>query len=69
MKASSEDHKLIADMLKPKYIIPTSGLYYEFLDYKNIIKGNGCEENNILLLENGQSIVFENQNYNKGKTN
>ena len=69
MKASSEDHKLIVDMLKPKYIIPTSGLYYEFLDYKNIIKGNGCEENNILLLENGQSIIFENQNYNKGKTN
>ncbi|MGL5246149.1 MAG: ribonuclease J, partial [Mycoplasmoidaceae bacterium] len=68
MKASSEDHKLLVDILKPKYIIPTSGLYYEFLDYKNIIKGNGCDENNILLLENGQSIVFENKTYNKGKT-
>ncbi|MGL4616673.1 MAG: ribonuclease J [Mycoplasmoidaceae bacterium] len=68
MKASSEDHKLLVDMLKPKYIIPTSGLYYEFLDYKNIIKGNSCDENNILLLENGQSIYFENKIYNKGKT-
>ncbi|MGL4647600.1 MAG: hypothetical protein ACRCVI_02630 [Mycoplasmoidaceae bacterium] len=67
MKASSEDHKLLVSNLKPKYLIPTSGLYYEFIDYQKIISETQ-KDIHFLILENGQEIIIDKARYLKDKT-
>lgn len=54
MEASIEDHKFLVNELKPKYIIPTLGMYSEVIKYGNALKEVGYDENNIAMLDNGE---------------
>lgn len=65
--ASNEDHRFLVNLLKPKYIIPVSGLYMSQVEYQKTISGIGFDPKNILLLENGQKIEFENNELTSNK--
>ena len=58
--ASSEDLKLLYAMLKPQYIIPIKGEYRQMYDHYLVAKSADYDKENILLLDNGEVIVFEN---------
>ncbi|MDR2369810.1 MAG: ribonuclease J [Mycoplasmataceae bacterium] len=60
ISASNEDHKHLIERLKPKYIIPVSGLYMDFVEYQKAVIQSGFPKTNILILENGQCISFNN---------
>lgn len=57
--AASEDIKLMYSLLKPKYIIPINGEYRMLQGQATIAKEYGYKEENILLLDNGEVISFE----------
>ncbi|MEG2198388.1 MAG: ribonuclease J [Malacoplasma sp.] len=60
MRASSEDHKFLIKILKPKYIIPTLGLYYEMVKYEQVVAEMGFDTNNIFSLYNGEVLELVN---------
>jgi ribonuclease J len=56
VSASAEDQKLLVEFLHPKYIIPISGLYMNFVDYQKHILATGFNKADVLFVENGQII-------------
>lgn len=54
--ASSEDLKLMIDLLKPKYYIPVKGEYRYMVGNAHIAQDLGMSEDNILLRLNGEVI-------------
>lgn len=56
IKPSIEDHKYLVNYLKPKYIIPTSGMYYETIKYAIALKEVGFNPNDIITLYNGEIL-------------
>lgn len=56
--ARQEELKLIQNLVKPKYFIPVHGEYKHLKSHKDIAKSMGMREENIFLLENGQSLDF-----------
>jgi ribonuclease J len=62
---SNEDHKLLINILQPKYIIPVNGLYANLKDYQHIATQVGIDKQNVLLLENGQCLAINDGNYQK----
>jgi ribonuclease J len=60
VSASNEDHKILVETLKPKYIIPVNGLYMDLIEYQKAVIQSGFPKQNILILENGQCVSFNN---------
>ncbi|MCQ3915444.1 MAG: hypothetical protein MJ195_01540 [Mycoplasmoidaceae bacterium] len=60
LSQSQEDHKFLINILKPKYIIPTGGLFMDFTNYKAICSKVITPQKNIIVLGNGQVANFEN---------
>jgi ribonuclease J len=60
VSAANEDHKILVETLKPKYIIPIGGLYMDFIEYQKAVIQSGFPKQNILILENGQCVSFNN---------
>ncbi|MDR0825685.1 MAG: ribonuclease J [Mycoplasmataceae bacterium] len=58
--ASNEDHKFLVELIKPKYIIPVSGLYMDFVEYARAVAQTGFMKQNVIMLENGQCVSFNN---------
>lgn len=59
MQASDEDHKYLLNLLKPKYVIPTSGLYNDFIKYANVAKYTNISLDQIRILYNGEIASFK----------
>lgn len=68
MQASNEDHKYLLNLLKPKYVIPTSGLYKDFINYATIAKNVGFTSDQICILYNGEVLKLLNGTIQKGIT-
>lgn len=62
MEASEDDHKYLVNLLKPKYVIPTLGKYYQFVKYANSLKEIGYSYDNVIKLYNGEIASFDNFN-------
>lgn len=58
--ADSEDLKMLYNILKPKYVIPIVGEYRHQYMQKRICLEAGFKEENVILLDNGTKITFEN---------
>jgi ribonuclease J len=58
--ADSEDLKILYNILKPKYVIPIVGEYRHQYMQKRICLEAGFKEENVILLDNGTKITFEN---------
>jgi ribonuclease J len=56
--AASEDIKLMYSFLKPKYIIPINGEYRMLKKHALIAKDYGYRDENIVLLDNGEVVTF-----------
>ena len=63
--ASSEDIKLLINLLHPKYVIPVIGEYRHQYALQKLALQLGYDEDHILMLDNGQIVEFTNQNVSK----
>lgn len=58
--ASREDLKLLYAMLKPLYIMPIKGEYRHMYEHVQALESFGYKEDRCLLVENGETINFQN---------
>lgn len=63
---SQNDIKLLASLTLPKFTLPIGGTYRHMVGFKDIMKEMGYPDQNIILPENGQEIVFTGGNYKFG---
>lgn len=59
--ATAEEIKMMMNLLKPKYVIPTIGEYRHQYGVKRLAMEIGYEADRIFLLDNGDVMTFENQ--------
>ena len=57
--ASSEDLKLMMNLLKPEYVMPVNGEYRHLVAHSKIAETMGYDSENIILLTNGEIALFE----------
>jgi len=59
--ASSDDLTLMMNLVNPKIVLPIGGTFRQMVAYRGLAEKQGFEPKNILLLEDGQEVLF-NQN-------
>ena len=61
MHASEEDLKMMISLFRPKYYVPVKGFFKDLLNNAKVAMntGTGLTHNNIFLLENGMSLLFD----------
>ena len=57
--ASSEDLKLMMNLLKPKYVMPVNGEYRHLMSHLKVAKSMGYTDNEIIIMDNGEFATFE----------
>lgn len=57
--AHQDELKTLVKRLKPKYFIPVHGEYRHLLKHAQLAEQWGVKNQNILMIENGKSLVFE----------
>lgn len=65
--ASSEDLMLMMNLVNPKMVLPIGGTYRQMVQYRNLAEKQGFDRKNILLLEDGQEIVFSKESARFGQ--
>src|SRR3989338_7313263 len=55
---SADDLMLLMELAHPKKLIPIGGTFRQIVNYKNLAKRQGFDDRDILLLEDGQEIIF-----------
>ncbi len=58
---------LLMDLTKPKNVLPIGGTYKQMVQYKDLAKKHGLNEGNIVLVENGQPVIFSREGTTLGK--
>lgn len=58
--ASSEDIKLLINLLSPEYVVPVIGEFRHQYELKNVAMQLGYDEDHIKMLENGHILEFNN---------
>ena len=61
--ASSEDLKLMMNLLKPKYIIPVNGEYRHLMSHVKVARSMGYDDEHIIIMDNGEIALFEQGEY------
>ncbi len=56
--ASAEDLMLMMSLTNSKKVLPIGGTYSQMVAYKNLSEKQGFSKNDILLIENGQEVIF-----------
>jgi len=57
--ATAEEIKMMINLLKPKYIIPTIGEYRHQFGVKRLAHDIGYKEDHVFLLDNGDVLTFD----------
>ncbi len=57
--ATAEEIKMMINLLKPKFIIPTIGEYRHQFGVKKLAQEIGYKEDNVFLLDNGDVLTFD----------
>jgi ribonuclease J len=65
--ASSEEMKLLLNLMRPKYFIPIHGELHHLRQHAEIAKQVGVPEENIEVIENGQIVEFKNGEMSLGE--
>ena len=65
--ASQEEMKLLMHLTKPKYFIPIHGELRHLVQHARLAKDVGIPEENISVVQNGQSIEFTNGKMRNGR--
>lgn len=66
--ASLDELEQLIRLVKPKKLIPIGGQYRHMFAYRKLAEKLGYKKNDILLLESGQELIFENGNVRPGRT-
>lgn len=64
---SQDDHLLMMSLLKARYLIPISGNYKHLAMYKELSKKMDYTDKQVLILENGQEVIFSSGSYKMGR--
>lgn len=64
---ASMELMLMMALLKSKKVLPIGGTYRQMIAYKKLAQRQGYQNNDILLLEDGQEVIFSNQGTMLGK--
>lgn len=64
---SQQDHLLMMSLLKARYIIPISGNYRHLVMFKELAQKLGYRDKDIIILENGQEVIFSEGGYSFGR--
>jgi ribonuclease J len=62
-KATSDEVKMLVNLLKPKYVIPINGEYQYQYKVKQLLLNMGYDDSNVFLLDNGDSFYLEQKPY------
>jgi ribonuclease J len=54
--ASQEEHKLMLNLLRPKYVVPIHGERRHLVTYSKLAKSMGVPKDNIFLIDNGYVV-------------
>ncbi len=65
--AASNDLMLLMSLVNPKKVLPIGGTYRQMVAYKGLAKRQGFEDRDILLVEDGQEIIFTKDSSSYGK--
>jgi ribonuclease J len=65
--ASSEEMKLLLNLIRPQYFIPIHGELHHLHQHANIAKQVGIPPENIRVVENGQVVIFRDGKINLGE--
>ena len=65
--AYREELKLLLNLVKPKYFIPIHGEYRHLVKHIQMAKEMGMPSDKLLIVENGQTICFNNGNAHLGE--
>lgn len=65
--AAADDLAMLMHLVNPKKILPIGGTYKQMVCYKNIAKEQGFSDNDVLLIEAGQPVIFTKNRVNFGK--
>ncbi len=63
----ADDLSRLIDLVKPKTVLPIGGNFRHMAAYKHIAKQKGYKDSDILLLEDGQEVVFSSQGAKLGR--
>jgi ribonuclease J len=58
---------LMMALLRPKRVLPIGGTYRQMVAYKHLAKRQGYQDNDILLVEDGQEVIFTRDSVTLGK--
>ncbi len=64
---SADEITQLMSLVKPKYLVPISGMYRHMVAYKRLAKNFGYQDKNIFLIENGQELIFSQNKVSLGK--
>ena len=64
---SSGDTMLMMSLTHPRFMLPISGNYRHMIAYRALAERLGYSGKDIILVENGQEIIFSNGSYHLGK--
>lgn len=64
---SQEDQKLMLNLTQPRYFVPIHGEYRHLVLHSRLARGSGIPEENIFVLESGQSLEVDSNGCRLGK--
>lgn len=64
---SEGDHKLMLSLTNPRFLVPISGTYRHMVALKDLWEKMGAAAKQTLLLENGQELIFQNNQVRVGR--
>lgn len=62
-----QDLMLMASLTKPKYMLPIGGNFKHMVAYQTMAKRLGYQPKDVLLLEDGEEIIFSKAGYKRGR--
>jgi len=66
--AQAHELKTMMHLTRPRHFYPVHGEYRFLLEHKTLARQTGIEDNNIIIAENGQSVLIDHQGIRHGKT-
>lgn len=64
---SEGDIKLMIALTNPRFLVPIGGTYRHMVAFREIANSMGYKENETLLLDDGQEVIFSRDSYSFGK--
>jgi ribonuclease J len=64
---STEEHKLLIALTKPRFLIPISGTYRDMIAYREAANQMGYKRKETFLIENGQEVILSKEAARFGK--